>query len=96
LAGFIVAFCPRFYFSPVLRAGAWLFDKKGLPTSLQYYLRITQKMEYHNKRANNLFGLSFFNIMNSITTFLSVPLRFINRQRKTGLESAYEVSAPHC
>ena len=77
-------------------------------------------MEYHSKRANNLFGLSFFNIMNFITTFLSVPLRYIHRlrlpcpasplflskaggalrreggQRKTGLESAYEVSAPHC
>lgn len=26
----------------------WLFDKKGLPTSLQYYMRITQKMNYSN------------------------------------------------
>ncbi len=74
MAGFIDA-DGSFYFN-------WLFDKKGLPTSLQYYLRITQKMEYHSKRANNLFGLSFFNIRNSITTFLSVPLRFIHRLRQ--------------
>lgn len=26
----------------------WLFDKKGIPTSLQYFMRITQKMNYSN------------------------------------------------
>jgi hypothetical protein len=36
LAGFIDADA-NFYFN-------WLFDKKGLPTSLQYYLRITKEM----------------------------------------------------
>lgn len=39
LAGLIDA-DGSFYFN-------WLLDKKGLPTSLQYYMRITQRQNYH-------------------------------------------------
>jgi len=68
----------------------WLLDKKGLPTSLQYYMRISQKQNYH--KSNNLFNISYFNIMNKISTALSVPLRYRNRIRKNNFkEESYEV-----
>lgn len=68
----------------------WLFDKKNLPTSLQYYMRISQRQNYHNK--NDLFDISNFNVMNKIAIFLSVPLRSRTRYRKNNIiELSYEV-----
>jgi len=68
----------------------WLYDKKNLPTSLQYYMRISQRQNYHN--INDLFNVSYFNIMNKIAIFLSVPLRYRTRDRKINfIESLYEV-----
>jgi len=67
-----------------------LYDKKNLPTSLQYYMRISQRQNYHN--INDLFNVSYFNIMNKIAIFLSVPLRYRTRNRKNNfIESLYEV-----
>ena len=82
LAGFIDA-DGSFYLN-------WLLDKKGLATSLQYYMRIAQRKNY--SKLNNFFKTSYFIIMQKIANFLYVPLRFRNRLRKSGLtESAYEV-----
>ena len=68
----------------------WLYDKKNLPTSLQYYMRISQRQKYH--KINDLFDISYFNIMNKISKFLSVPLRAQVRYRKNNvIESLYEV-----
>jgi hypothetical protein len=68
----------------------WLYDKKNLPTSLQYYMRISQRQNYH--KINDLFDISYFNIMNKIANFLFVPLRAQVRHRKNNIiESLYEV-----
>lgn len=67
----------------------WLYDKKGLPTSLQYYLRISQRRNYHRK---SVVGTSYFDIMNKLSIFFSVPLRYRDRLRKSGYrELSYEV-----
>ena len=63
----------------------WLYDKKGKPTSLQYYMRISQRQVYHR---NNL---SYFSIMSKISKFLSVPLRSRERKRINYLERSFEV-----
>jgi LAGLIDADG endonuclease len=82
LSGFLDGDC-SFYFN-------WLYDKKNLPTSLQYYMRISQRQDYHH--INDFFSVSYFNIMNKIALFLSVPLRFRTRNRKNEfIESLYEV-----
>lgn len=82
LSGFLDGDC-SFYFN-------WLFDKKGLPTSLQYYMRISQQQNYSH--INDFFDVSYFNIMNKIALFLSVPLRSRIRERKSNFtESLYEV-----
>ena len=66
----------------------WLFDKKGLPTNLQYYMKVLQCKKYH--KTNCLFNISYFYIMQKISKFLSVPLHFLNRERKNGyLESKF-------
>jgi len=53
-------------------------------------MRISQRQNYHN--INDLFNVSYFNIMNKIAVFLSVPLRFRVRNRKNNfIESLYEV-----
>lgn len=71
----------------------WLYDKKNLPTSIQYYMRISQRQNYNKHSAiNDLFNISYFNIMNKIAVFLSVPLRSRVRNRKNNfIESLYEV-----
>lgn len=61
--------------------------KKGLPTSLQYYMRISQQQNYH--KLDSLWSPSYFNIMLKIAIFLSVPLRYRNRIRK---DNKYEIS----
>ena len=43
----------------------------------QYYLRLSQRKLYHR---DSLVGKSYFHIMNKISEFLSVPIRFINRK----------------
>ena len=53
-------------------------------------MRISQRQNYHN--INDLFNVSYFNIMNKIAIFLSVPLRYRTRDRKINfIESLYEV-----
>ena len=53
-------------------------------------MRISQRQNYH--KINDLFDTSYFNIMNKIAKFLSVPLRSQVRNRKNGLiEKLYEV-----
>ena len=82
LSGFLDGDC-SFYLN-------WLYDKKGLPTSLQYYMRISQQQNYHH--INDFFDVSYFNIMNKIALFLSVPLRSRIRERKNKFtESLFEV-----
>lgn len=51
----------------------WAINKNGLPITLQYYLRISQR------HRDSCVGRSYLNILNKISKFLSVPLRFINR-----------------
>jgi hypothetical protein len=53
-------------------------------------MRISQRQNYH--KLNNLFNISYFNIMNKISTALSVPLRYRHRIRKNNFkEESYEV-----
>ena len=61
----------------------WAINKNGVPITLQYYLRLSQRKLYHR---DSFVGKSYFNIMNKISKFLSVPLRFINRDNKLGKE----------
>ena len=61
----------------------WGINKNGLPITLQYYLRLSQRKLYHR---DSLVGKSYFHIMNKISEFLSVPIRFINRKSKLGFE----------
>lgn len=63
----------------------WSYYKKDKVTSLQYYMRISQRQEYHRD------SLSYFNIMSEISSFLSVPLRKRVRDRKSYIEKSYEV-----
>jgi hypothetical protein len=68
----------------------WGIGKKGMPINLQYYMRVSQKMNY--LKENNLFDISYFSIMNKIAKFLNVPLRYIIRHRQNNyIEKAYEV-----
>ena len=67
----------------------WLFDKKDRPGSLQYYMRISQRQDYHRESA---MGNSYFNLMSKISKLLSVPLRSRTRVRKNNyVENSYEV-----
>jgi len=67
----------------------WLYDKKGRATSLQYYMRVSQRPNYHR---SSLVGISYLNIMSRIATFLSVTLRSRHRIRKNHFqEYSYEV-----
>jgi len=53
-------------------------------------MRVSQRQNYH--KTDSLFNISYFYIMQKISNFLSVPLRFRNRERKNGyLESKFEV-----
>lgn len=53
-------------------------------------MRISQRQDYHH--INDFFSISYFNVMNKIALFLSVPLRFRIRNRKNEfIESVYEV-----
>jgi hypothetical protein len=53
-------------------------------------MRISQQQNYHH--INDFFDVSYFNIMNKIALFLSVPLRSRIRERKSKFtESLYEV-----
>jgi len=64
----------------------WLYDKKGKPTSLQYYMRLSQRQIYHRD------SLSYYKIMSGISNFLSVPLRSRLRHRKNDyIETSFEV-----
>ena len=49
----------------------WLYDKSGLPTNLQYYLRISQRKIY-TAHLNNLFN---FIIMKNLANLVNVNLR---------------------
>jgi len=44
----------------------WLYDKSGFPTSLQYYVRISQR-EVYTSHSNNISNIKF---MSNIATFL--------------------------
>jgi len=67
----------------------WLINKKGLPISLQYYLRLSQRQFYHR---DSFVGKSYFFIMTKIANLLLVPLRYLDRSRKSGhRELAFEV-----
>ena len=48
----------------------WLYDKKNLPTSLQYYMRISQRQIYHRKNDNSgASPVSYFYIMEKNMNF---------------------------
>ena len=68
----------------------WSKNDKNIIINLQYYLRISQRQNYHLNSL--LFSSSYYNCLNSISAFLSAPLRNIDRKRKNGyLEKAFEV-----
>jgi hypothetical protein len=74
----------------------WLYDKKNLPTSLQYYMRISQRQNYQHINDYYNINVSYFNIMKKIALFLNVPLRSRTRERKRNIsdsftEKSYEV-----
>lgn len=73
LAGFLDADC-NFYFN-------WALNKLGLPISLQYYLRITQRQQYH--RASWL-GTSYLVIMTMIAELFSTTVTLIDRTHRNG------------
>lgn len=62
----------NFYFN-------WKLDKKGLPTSLEYYMRISQKREYSRESSMNK---DFLPIMESIAEFLDTKVTLINRLKE--------------
>jgi hypothetical protein len=59
LSGYCDAYC-GFYFN-------WILSKKGLPISLQYYLRISQRRLYHRC---SFVGKSYLYVMNKIANLL--------------------------
>ncbi len=62
---------------------------KGIPITLQYYIRLSQRQLYPK---NSFVGRSYLFIMTKFANFLSVSIRKINRKRKTGFqELAFEV-----
>ena len=65
----------------------WAINKNGLPITLQYYLRISQRKFYHR---DSFVGKSYLFIMDKISKFLSVPLRFINRASVLGKRASTE------
>lgn len=66
----------------------WLYDKSGLPTSLQYYLRISQRKIY-TSHSNNL---SNFIFMKNIANLVAVKLRSYERKRTNSIiEQGYLV-----
>jgi hypothetical protein len=67
----------------------FLMNKNDLPISLQFYLRLSQRQYYHR---DSFVGKSYIYIMNKFANFISVPLRTINRIKKSGYtELAFEV-----
>lgn len=73
----------HFYFN-------WKLDKKGLPTSLEYYMRISQKREYSRESSMNK---DFLPIMESIAEYLDTKVTLIDRMKNSYRESAYLVRA---
>ncbi len=84
LSGILDADC-HFYFN-------WKLDKNGFPTSLEYYMRISQKREYSKESSMNK---DFLPIMASIAKFLDTKVNLIDRMRKhvSYRELAYLVRA---
>lgn len=68
----------------------WSINKKELPISLLFYLRITQRQMYHRE---SQVGKSYLYIMTKIAKFLSTTLQTIKRNRKTYLELGYELKS---
>lgn len=67
----------------------WSTNNKGIPSTLQYYLRLSQRRVYHR---DSFVGKSYEFIMTKIANFFSAPLIFIDRKRKAGYtELAYGV-----
>ena len=67
----------------------WSINNKGIPSTLQYYLRLSQRRVYHR---DSFVGKSYVFIMTKIANFFSAPLSFIDRKRNTGYkELAYGV-----
>lgn len=84
LAGYLDA-DGGFYFN-------WALNDKKIVINLQYYLRISQRQNYHTPTLLSKVGSSYFYILNKIANYLGVSLRSVTRQRKTGyLEKAFEV-----
>lgn len=73
LSGILDVDC-HFYFN-------WKLDKKGLPTSLEYYIRISQKREYLRESYMNK---DFLPIMELIAEFLDTKVILIDRMKKHG------------
>lgn len=66
----------------------WLYDKSKLPTSLQYYLRISQRKIYAT-HSNNLNNIIF---MNNIANLVNINLRPYERKRLNSvIEQGYLV-----
>lgn len=84
LSGILDADC-HFYLN-------WKLDKNGFPTSLEYYMRISQKREYSRESSMNK---DFLPIMESIAKFLDTKVTLIDRMRKhvSYRELAYLVRA---
>lgn len=68
----------------------WSINKKELPISLLYYLRISQRQMYHR---DSKVGKSYFYIMTKLAKFLATTLQTIKRDRKTYLELGYELKS---
>lgn len=58
----------------------WKFDKKELPTALEYYMRISQKQEYDKK---SKLGISYLPIMEKISQFFLTKVIFINPKKES-------------
>lgn len=71
----------HFYFN-------WKLDKKGLPTSLEYYMRISQKRTYSRESSMNK---DFLSIMESIAEYFDTKVTLIDRTKNTYRELAYLV-----
>lgn len=62
----------------------WKLSKiTGLPIRLAYNMRISQRQQYNR---TSFVGKSYYPIMSKISNFISVPIGFIDREHKNGVQ----------
>jgi len=69
----------------------WLYTKKGVPTSLQYYVRLTQKSSYLIRTGPFAGSISNSIHMHSIANLLDSSLISYERKRQLYIEKGYLV-----